>query len=202
MLPKTMFWTSFQFWMVIKKVHPPIFKDGPRKGSPTYFQGWSSKRFTNPPIFNLEKNYRVTKRYSNRGPRCDTWMLVTKNGRISNSPNSVGVSSIKFIVVNLKGRFTQHRPSKYEQDRIRIGQMQKQLRLIFSKNSFPSSAQTEGRSSWTIIIQRLQKCEFDIWITEHEIISIEIWFKQTCETLYHNLQMSLDGFWIGKWEWK
>ena len=87
--------------------------------------GESSKRsnyFPRGRHISVEKNQRMTKCKLNRGTRCDTWMLVTKNGRISNSPNSVRVSSIKFIVVNLKGIFTQHRLSKYEQelnDRIR-----------------------------------------------------------------------------------
>ena len=79
--------------------------------------GRSSKRSAHL-FLKVEKNYRMTKGYLKRGPRCDTWMLVTKNGCISNSPNSVGVSSIKFIVVNLKGKFTQHRPSKYEQEEL------------------------------------------------------------------------------------
>ena len=50
--------------------------------------------------------------------------------------------------------------------------------------SFQSS-QTERRSFETIIIQRPQKCEFDIWITKHEDISNE---NQIKTNLQKNLQ--------------
>ena len=57
------------------------------------------------------------------GPGVIHWMLVTKNSRISCSPNSVLVSSIKFIVVNLKGGFTRHGLRCPNTSKNRIGQM-------------------------------------------------------------------------------
>ena len=76
------------------------------------------------------------KRCLNRGgggPRCDTWMLVTKNSRISCSPNSALVSSIKFIVVNLKGGFTRHGLRCPNTSKNRIGQMGNWTMDLFSK---------------------------------------------------------------------
>ena len=88
------FLNSFQFWrcLELEKVH--LFSKGP-----SHFSfGWRSVTWT--------EEDQVW--YMNVG--------ATKNGRISNSPNLAGVSSIKFIVVNLKAKFTQHRLSKYEQE--------------------------------------------------------------------------------------